>query len=231
MAEFLVAIAFFVIAHVVPPVPPVRTRLIAWFGRRQYIFGYSLLSTALLAWIIIAALRAPYLPLWSFAPWQAAVPIIIMPLAAWLLLIGLIGPNPMSISVYATDRDIQPGLSVAVTRHPVLLAFLLWAVSHIPPNGNVVALTLFGMMALLALAGLAGLDRRARRRLGEERWQQLAETTSIVPFVAMFRGRSHIRMSWQLLVSLAAALGIYVWFLVQGHAWLIGPNPLATFVP
>jgi uncharacterized membrane protein len=37
MAEFLVAIAFFVIAHVVPPVPPVRTRLIAWFGRRQYI--------------------------------------------------------------------------------------------------------------------------------------------------------------------------------------------------
>ena len=230
MAEFLVAIAFFVIAHLVPPVPPVRTRLMASFGRRQYIFGYSLLSTALIAWIVIAAPRAPYLPLWSLVPWQAAVPIAIMPLAAWLLLIGLIEPNPLSISPYAADRDIQPGLSVAFTRHPVLLAFLLWAVSHIPPNGNVVALILFGGMALSTLAGLAGLDRRARRRLGDGRWQQLAATTS-VPFLATLRGHSHIRMSWQLPVPLAAALGIYVWFLVQGHTWLIGPDPLATFVP
>jgi uncharacterized membrane protein len=231
MAEFLVAIAFFVIAHVVPPVPPVRTRLMASFGRRQCIFGYSLLSTALIAWIVVAALHAPYRPLWSFAPWQTLVPIAIMPLVAWLLLIGLIEPNPLPMSPYEMDRDIQHGLSVAITRHPVLLAFLLWAVSHIPPNDNVVGLILFGGMALLALAGLAGLDRRARRRLGDGCWQQLAAMMSIVPFLAILRSRSHIRMSWQLPVSLATALGIYVWFFVQRHTWLIGPDPLAAFVP
>ena len=231
MAEFLAAIALFLLAHVVPPAPPVRTRLIAWFGRRLYLVAYSLLSLALTAWIVVAALRAPYWPLWDFSPWQVFVPVLAMPFATWLLLMGLIEPNPLSISLRMAAPDTEPGLAASVTRHPVLWSFLLWAVSHIPPNGNVVALILFGGMALLALSGLAVLDRRAQSRLGKERWQKIAAATSLVPFAALLAGRAHMQVSWRLPISLALALAIYGWFLLRGHAWLIGPDPLAALTP
>ena len=33
---------------------------------------------------------------------------------------------------------------VTTTRHPVLWGFLIWAVAHLPPNGDVVSIVLFG---------------------------------------------------------------------------------------
>jgi uncharacterized membrane protein len=228
MTEFLAATALFLFAHVVPPAPPVRVRLVAWFGERAYLLGYSLASLALVAWVIAAAHRAPYLPLWDPAPWQALVPVVIMPLATWLLIAGLAEPNPLSVSLRKAGPKSELGPAAAVTRHPVLWAFLLWALSHIVPNGDVVSLTLFSTMALLAFGGLTMVDRRARRRLGETRWLALAATTSTVPFAAILTGRAHVRISMGLMLSLAAALAAYVWFLLQGHAFLIGPDPLTS---
>ena len=64
MIEFVGALVAFLAAHVVPPLPPVRARLIGALGHRGYIAGYSALSLALIAWVIAAALRAPFIPLW-----------------------------------------------------------------------------------------------------------------------------------------------------------------------
>ena len=229
MTEFLVAIAVFVVAHVVPPAAPVRMRLIAWFGRRVYLVGYSLVSLALIVWIIRAALHAPYLPLWNPSPWQTLVPILVMPIAAWLLFAGVIEQNPLSISLRPADSETELGPAAAVTRHPVLWAFLLWAGSHIPPNGDIVSLILFGGMALLTIAGFAVVDSRARRRLGDKRWQMLAAGTSLLPFAAILAGRMRVRLSARLLLSVAVAIAAYLWFLFQGHELLIGPDPLAWF--
>ena len=229
MAEFLIAIMLFLIAHLVPPAPPVRTRLIAWLGRRVYLVGYSLVSLALIAWIISAALRAPYLPLWTPAPWQTLVPILLMPVATWLLLAGLIEPNSLSISLRPADSKTELGPAAAVTRHPVLWAFLLWAGSHIPPNGDVASVILFGGMTMLAIAGFAVLDSRARGRLGEKRWQSLTTPTSILPFAAILDGRVRIRFSARLLFSVAVAIAAYLWFLLQGHKFFIGVDPLTWF--
>jgi len=227
VAEFLTAIAVFVLAHAVPPARPVRTRLVGWLGRGPYLLLYSLVSIALLVWVIVAARRAPYLPLWDPAPWQALLPVLGLPLAVWLLLAGAAEPNPLSISLRACAPDAAPGPAAAVTRHPVIWAFLLWAASHIPPNGDVVSLILFGGMALLAIAGLAVLDRRARLRLGETLWRQRAAATSLVPFAAVLTGRARIVLSPRLLLSVAIALAVYLWFLLQGHRAVVGVDPLA----
>jgi uncharacterized membrane protein len=227
MAEFLLAIALFLVAHVIPPAPPVRSRLVAWLGRRVYIACYSLVSIALIVWIVAAARRAPYVPVWDTASWQVLVPLLAMPLATWLIVAGVAEPNPLSISLRAAGPDAEPGPAAAVTRHPVLWGFLLWAASHIPPNGDVVSLVLFGGMAVLALGGMPIVDRRARRRLGEQRWSELAAATSLVPFAALLAGRTRMRFSWPLLLSTAAALAAYAWLLLQGHELLIGVDPLA----
>jgi uncharacterized membrane protein len=211
MIEFLAALLVFLLAHSLPARLGLKERLVARIGRRGYMAGYSLLSLALLAWIIDAARRAPYAPLWDPAPWQALVPLLSMPVAFVLLVAGLAQPNPLSISLRAGE---EPGAVVALTRHPVLWGFLIWALAHVPPNGDVVSLVLFGGMALFAALGMPLLDRRARRRLGEARWRALA-------------GRGLRGDRGGLALAALAGLALYSWFLFQGHAWLIGADPAA----
>lgn len=228
MTEFLAAIVVFVVAHVVLPVPAIRSPLIRLAGRRGYLLGYSLLSIGLIAWVVIAARRAPYTPLWALQPWHALVLIVLMPVAAWLLIGGLAEPNPLSISLRSTT-DASVGPVARITRHPVLWAFVLWAGGHTIANGDLVSLIMFGGLTLLAIAGFPLVDRRARRRLGAARWTELAHATSIIPFAAVAAGRA--RFVWTLSATLWAivALGGSIWFAVDGHARLIGLDPLAIF--
>ena len=226
MAEFLLALLLFLIAHVLPPAPPIRQRLITHLGRRGYLLGYSVLSLLLLAWIIVAARDAPYIALWVFAPWQPAIPLVAMPLAFWFVVAGLAEPNPLSVSLRRSDPAAPLAPIVTTTRHPVLWGFLIWAVAHLPPNGDVVSIVLFGSMAGLALAAMPVLDRRARSRLGKERWQAIARGTSILPFVGVVSGRVRLRFSRRFGLLTAIAVAGYAWFLLQGHQLLIGLDPL-----
>lgn len=212
MIEFAVALAVFLLAHGLPARIGLKDRLVARAGRRAYLVAYSIVSLALLAWLIDAARRAPYVPLWDPAPWQAWVPLVAMPVAFVLLVAGLAQPNPLSISLRAGD---EPGAIVAVTRHPVLWGFLIWALAHVPSNGDFVSLVLFGGMAIFAAVGIPILDRRARQRLGEARWRALV-------------ARGGPRTEWGgLAIAVLAGLALYAWFLTQGHALLIGVDPVA----
>ncbi len=223
MIAFLVALVVFILAHVLPTRPTVRVWLVDRVGRRAYLASYSAVSLVLLGWVVVAARRADTVELWEPALWQWWFAALVMPVAFVLLVAGLAEPNPLSVSIVAGD---EPGPITAVTRHPVLWGFLLWALAHIPANGRLVPIILFGTMAALAAGGVLLLDRKARRRLGGERWQSLAAPTSNVPFAALAAGR--IRMNWtgRLVAECAIALLAYAWMLVQGHALLIGPDPL-----
>ncbi|WP_336490536.1 NnrU family protein [Methylobacterium nigriterrae] len=225
MSEFAAALAVFLAAHSIPAAPAVRDRLVAWIGLRPYLVLYSLLSLGLLAWLVIAALRADTIVLWQPAAWQWHVILGLMPVALFFGVAGLLAPNPLSISIRGGS---EPGPIVSVTRHPLLWGFLIWAAAHIPPNGDLVSVILFGGMAAFALLGFALLDAKARRRLGPERWRMLSRPTSTVPFAAQLSGRARIGSARPLILPAALALTLYAWFLLQGHVLLIGPDPLAA---
>jgi uncharacterized membrane protein len=226
MIEFLTAVVFFLLAHIIPPIPMVRRYIINLAGQRIYVIAYSLLSLALIVWVIAAAHRAPYVALWAAQRWQAFVPLIGMPFALWFIIGGVAEPNPLSISLYSkTARQLGP--MARVTRHPVLWGFLLWALSHVPPNGNLVAVILFGGMAILALGGFWLVDRRAQQRLGQANWLELAHSSPLIPFSAIGQAAT---IAWsRLLIWAATAIVIFLWLLLQGHALLIGVDPLSTF--
>ena len=227
MGEFFLSVLVFLLAHIIPPYPPVRAKLVALLGRRLYLLTYSALSIGLLTWMILAGQRAPYVQIWQAGEWQSWVTIIIMPFALWLVLAGLFEPNPLSISVRKKDINIPLGLSARVTRHPVLWGFLLWALTHLLPNGDVVSLVLFGGVILLAIMGFFVVDRRTKTRLGEAQWHAVAEPTHPVPFVALFSGKTKLVFTMQTWVWMGVTFLTYFWILFSAHADYLGVDPLA----
>lgn len=220
MVEFFLALALFLLSHSIPARPAIRGRLTAALGERTYIILYSLLSLGLLAWLISAATRAPYVPIWNFSIEQYYAPLLLMLPTFMLLVGGAASPNPLSISFSRRPFDPKrPGI-VAVTRHPILWGFATWAFAHIVPNGDLVSIIMFGGFGLFALAAMPVIDGRKRRALGEE-WDRLARGTSILPFT----GRAPRPWPSSLLpVTLLGGVLLYLLFLWL-HPFLFGPDP------
>lgn len=223
MVQFLLAFGAFLLMHSVPAVPAVRQRLVRLLGRRAYLALYSLVSILLLVWVFHAALAMDYIPLWEPAAWQAWVTIVAAPVGIFLVLAGLLSRNPLSVSARAGDRT---GAIVAVTRHPVLWGFCFWSAGHIIPNGDLRALVLFGGFTVFALAGLFLLERRARKRLGDD-WQAKAAATSILPFAAILSGRARLSVDGAMAVSAALTAALTWWLLAGGHGVLFNADPLS----
>lgn len=226
MLEFALAFLTFLAAHIVPAVSGVREWAIGAAGRRNYLLVYSGLSAVLLLWVISSAQRAPYLELWPPAPWRHTVPLLTMPLALALFGAAAAIPNPLSVSFGRISGPVQIDGVLAVTRHPILWALLLWSASHLIANGDLVAGMLFASLAIFSVQGMVALDRRARRRLGEAEWRALAGQTSVVPFAALPSRWRLIRFARSELLGALAGLVAYALVIGGLHETLFGVSPL-----
>nr|WP_255014165.1 NnrU family protein [Roseovarius sp. M141] len=217
---FGAAFAAFFLSHRIPLRPPVRARLVAALGQRGFTLGYSVLSMAVLAWLIAAAATAPYVALWPRAAWQNWVPLVAMGAACVLVCLAAGRPNPLSFGGANNDGfdPDHPGI-LRWTRHPLLVAAALWAGAHLVPNGDLAHVILFGVFAFFALAGMRIVDRRTRREMGPERWQALCQriaSTSMLPRPASWTGAA---LRWGMAILLYAAL---LWL----HPVVLGVSPL-----
>jgi len=222
MVEFLLALFAFLILHSLPAIPAIRERLISVLGRAAYFSLYSLVSVLVLGWVFYAALNVDYIPLWEPSAWQAWVTLLAAPVGVFLVLAGLFSVNPLSVSIRQGQR---PGAIVSATRHPVLCGFAIWAFGHVVANGDLRSLILFGGFALFALGSIPMMEKRARRRLGEQ-WQRQSEKTSIIPFAALFTGRTALTGDAPLAVAAGVTAALTFWLLAGGHAALFYADPL-----
>jgi uncharacterized membrane protein len=138
---------------------------------------HSALSLALIAWLVAAPRRAESSLLGEPAPWQWHIPFVLTPVATFLLVPGLLAPNPLSISSHSGSG---PGAITSITRHPITSGFLIRALTHIPANGDLFLVLLCGGMGAFSHRGFLILDAKARCRLGIERWCPLARKTAVV---------------------------------------------------
>lgn len=218
-AEFIAALVVFQLSHMIPVRPPVRPWLVQTLGLRGYIVGYSLVSVALLVWLIVAAGRAPYIeviPPYDLLRW---VPLIIMPFVCLLGVMGLMAANPLSfggLGQGAFNPD-QPGI-LGVSRHPLLLAMLLWGLVHLLANGDLAHIILFGLFAGFSVLGMVAIDRRKQGQMGLSKWQSEARNTAWLSL----RGVRFLRADiWGWLGS----AGVFAALLLL-HAPVIGLSPL-----
>ncbi|MBO9453773.1 NnrU family protein [Paracoccus sp. R12_1] len=128
-SEYLLAWICFLAAHMVPAAPGPRGLLIARLGRRGYLLAFSLVSVALLIWLVRASSGAPYVGLS-----QAGTG------SRWLVNLAM----PVAILTGA----IATGMS------GLLMAFAIWAAAHLVANGDLAHAILFGGMLVFAGSGL-----------------------------------------------------------------------------
>lgn len=217
--EFALAWAAFFITHSLPLRPFMRPWLQARLGRRGFTIAYSALSLLALGWLIGAAGRAPFVPLWDWAPWQSHLTLAIMLIVCLILALAIGRPNPFSFGGARNDRfDPARAGIVRLTRHPLLVALALWAGAHVVPNGDVAHVLMFGVFAVFAAFGGRLIDRRRQRDMGTD-WGRL--------HAAVIARRENARpVSWTgLFARLATGVALYG-VLIWLHPWLFGVSPL-----
>ncbi len=227
--QFALAYAIFLLAHMIPARPALRGHLAAWLGERTYLAVYSQTSLLVLIWLFAAVSGAPRLVLWHAPNWSYVALPVVMLAACLLISFGALARNPFSIAGRTQGFDPErPGIA-GVTRHPVLWAFTLWAGFHVIVTGTLAHTLLFGGFAVFGLAGMLALDRRAKRRAGDD-WPHLSRRTSLLLLGGLFRGAW--RPGWSMdrmemtsaSVRLLAGLGLYA-LLAGLHAPVFGVNP------
>ncbi len=222
MIQFLAAFTVFIALHSVPAIPTLRAALIARLGHTTYIAGYSAVSLVAVAWLFYAMFNIDYIELWQPSAWQGLVTFVAAPVGLFLVLAGLVSPNPYSTTARAGD---VPGAIVAVTRHPVLWGFLVWALGHIPPNGDLRSVLLFGGFVLFTVGSIAMMEKRNRKKHGTQ-WPEQVSKTSIVPFRAVIQRRASLRVDGPMILALVITVAIGFWLLIGGHAYLFGTDPI-----
>jgi uncharacterized membrane protein len=221
--SLLIAGIAFCGSHILLSSTRLRGSLREQLGERGFLAVYSLTALVTFAWFVVAYSHAPTVILWPSQRSTTLAPVLVMPLATILLVAGYSTPNPTAVGMERSARadDPAPGI-LRVTRHPVMWAIGLWAISHVIANGDLRSLLFFGAFAALALGGTVLIDRKKRLALGSN-WSRLAEVTSNLPFAALVMGRTRLR--WRDISVLRIAAGLLL------YAVLYLAHPMITGVP
>ena len=211
--EFGAAMAVFLASHGLSARPAMKTPLVRLLGRGGFTLAYSALSLALLGWLIVAAGRAPWVPLWPLEDWIRWLAGALMLAACLVAAQALMGANPLSFVSRAAPFDPErPGIA-GLSRHPLLLALTLWALAHLLANGDLSHLLLFAPMAGFALAGMPMIDRRKRRQMPD--WAAQARNAPLM-------GWPRRGLPWAPMV-----VGVALWLgLLVLHPLVFGVTPL-----
>ncbi|WP_424941674.1 NnrU family protein [Aliiroseovarius crassostreae] len=211
---YILGFAFFFASHMIPVKPRVKAGIISIIGARGFTIAYSLLSTLALILLIVAARRAPYLPLWDWQEWHNHLAMALMLVAVVIIAMAIGRPNPLSFGGANNDAfdPADPGL-IGWTHHPLLLALFLWSCAHLLANGDLAHVIMFACFAGFSLLGRKIINRRKIRQLGDKEWTRISTTTrNLHP---SFNG------------SMRVGIGLVIYALVLwAHDPVIGISPI-----
>jgi uncharacterized membrane protein len=161
---------------------PLRGPLVRAMGGGAFRIVYSLIALITFGGMIYyyhAIGRETYV-LWNAgdAGWIAGT--ILMWLAA-ILFVGSFLGNPALVG--ASGPRGGPKGVLAITRHPMMWSFAIWAAVHLMLIGQFKSVILDGTIIIMALGGALGQDRKKGRQVGED-WHDWTAQTAFVPFTS-----------------------------------------------
>ncbi|BBQ00846.1 NnrU protein [Burkholderia sp. SFA1] len=190
MVIFIAGLVMFLAIHSVSIVAPRwRDAQATRLGERPWKGLYSLASIVSFVALIYGYGVARHTPVVVYLP----------PVALRHLVLLLMLPVfPLLIAAYL------PGRVKRFFRHPMLLAVILWSVSHLIANGTLADVLLFGGFLAWAVADLISVSRRSVQRP--------------VPGAPASAAND--------VIVIVAGLALYAFMLLWGHARLTGFSPL-----
>lgn len=188
---------------------PLRAPMVRMLGERGFAIVYSLVSIVLL-WAMSryyspASAESPGM-LWdaSQAGWIAAT--ILMWIGS-ILFVGSLRRNPAFPNPGKPVTNIGAARGVfAITRHPMMWSFAIWALVHAIVLPTLASLTISAAIAILALGGAAGQDAKKAKLIGGP-WRDWMSRTSYVPFGRGFASPGSFALIGGTLLWLAATWG------------------------
>ena len=218
MNNLAVAAALFVGTHFLLS-HPLRAPLAGRIGERGFQIVYSVVALATFVLMVRAYQAMPAeAPLWAVGDALWAFASLLVLFASILFLGSLIG-NPALAAPGAEKAAAAPARGVfAITRHPMMWGFALWAIAHALVVPTTAQLMLSGTIILLAIGGSLGQDSKKAKLMGAV-WQDWRARTAFVPFAGQIGGR----LSWADGMPRPHALfgGIVVWLVASwGHGAL-----------
>jgi uncharacterized membrane protein len=176
LAAFSFVATHFIMSH------PLRALLVAKLGERGFGIAYTVVAFITLGWTIWAFRQVPAeQPLWvaGDAAW------LVTSLLMWvgsILFIGSLRRNPaLPRPGKVIERIDDPHGVYAITRHPMMWGFALWALVHAIVDATPASLILTSAIAFLALVG-AGFQDSKKAQLMAPTWEDWKARTSFVPF-------------------------------------------------
>lgn len=204
---------------------PLRAPMAQALGERSFQAIYSLVSLAAFAWVILAYQAAPAADLAGSGEAGWIVATIVM-LPALVLLAGSFAGNPALPMPGA--KALAGALAAAgprgvfrVTRHPMMWAFGLWALSHIVLLWSWRSVITAVAIGLLALLGAHLQDRKKQELMGgswkqwESRtsyWPQFGQLVKVGPLCWVMGLMLWVLISWAHWPLAGIAAGIWRWF-------------------
>ena len=197
MLEITIAAVLWVGTHLGISSTPLRAVMVRIFGEQGFLGVYSLIALAAFVYLIYIYSVVPReVYFWLPNPELYWVPKVLMPIALALILGGFLVRNPTMVGANLSAdaaADMARGVT-RITRHPLQWGVVIWAISHIVVNGDLVSVVFFSAFGLLSLAGSFLMDIKKSRTFGEA-WDSYADVTSNVPFAAIVSGRNQLKLA------------------------------------
>ena len=186
MTILLIGLVIFLGIHSLPILAGLRSRIRDSLGEQAYKGLYSLVSIA--GFILI---------IWGYGMARADGSPLIWDPPHWMRHLVMLLMLPVFVLLAASN---MPGRIRAATKHPMLVAVKLWALSHLLVNGDLAGMVLFG-----AFLAWAVLDRISMKYRSDNK----------TPAIGANAMRNDV-------IAVVAGLALYVAFVFWLHPWLIG---------
>ncbi len=225
MTMLIAAAVFFLALHLVVAGTRLRDTLTGAIGEGPYLGLFSLASLGGIVWLAMsynAASAEGSAMLWSLGPGVGHAGILVVAIAFWLGVSGLLTPNPTSVGQQSAAAKEVSGI-LRITRHPFLWGVAIWSAFHMAANGDAASVVFFGTFFLLAVAGTFSIDAKRARGMGDA-WASFAQRTSNIPFGAILTGRNTLKLAEVFGFRQLIALAVFAAVLFA-HAWAFGVSP------
>jgi uncharacterized membrane protein len=200
---------------------PLRAPMVSALGERGFTLAYSIVSLLTFGWMIWAypdAVAYSPQPQWDAGRWGYVAATLLMWLGS-VLFVGSLRRNPaFPRPGKKIDRIDEPRGVFAITRHPMMWGFALWAATHAIVNPTRASLILSASIAFLALVGAVLQDSKKERLLGEV-WREWRSRTSFIPYGRGLKSAD----------GFALVAGTLLWLVASWAHQALGGRPAGVF--